>query len=284
MRQRKLIGMLCILGTLLVSPAVIASISVGDIASDFTLVNHKTGEDVSLYDFEGGIVLIEFFGYHCPHCRTASSELEPEVQEHYDQLGGNPDGIPVTLLSISTNNSILSRVTDYQNTYHLDIVLRDTSSLSTFYNYYDSGTGIPQLLLLNGANSSNYDKWEVVYKLSGYGEGYYNVFRSYIDAVEATPPIPGDANGDGKVDGSDVTILADNWQRGVPYGDPTVTWEMGDFNGNHMIDGSDVTILADNWQYGVTTAAAAVPEPSTIILLTLGLGMLLVSRLSKRHY
>ena len=86
-------------------------------------------------------------------------------------------------------------------------------------------------------------------------------------------PIPGDANGDGKVDGSDVTILAGNWQKGVSDGQ-TARWEEGDFNGDGKVDGSDVTILAGNWQYGVTAAANAVPEPSSVallLMLTLGL-------------
>ena len=74
--------------------------------------------------------------------------------------------------------------------------------------------------------------------------------------------LAGDANKDGKVDGSDVTILAGNWQ--VLTG---ATWEMGDFNGDGKVDGSDVTILAGNWQAGVTTAAAAVPEPGMLVLL-----------------
>ena len=80
------------------------------------------------------------------------------------------------------------------------------------------------------------------------------------------PAIAGDANGDGKVDGSDVTILAGNWQVGVSDGE-TATWEMGDFNGDGKVDGSDVTILAGNWQYGTTASAAAVPEPSVAMLL-----------------
>ena len=85
-------------------------------------------------------------------------------------------------------------------------------------------------------------------------------------AESTNPQIPGDANKDGKVDGSDVTILAGNWQAGVD-GTPGVTWEMGDFNGDGKVDGSDVTILAGNWQYGVESAASAVPEPSVLILL-----------------
>ena len=94
------------------------------------------------------------------------------------------------------------------------------------------------------------------------------VFELYDSAFfeNTQVQVPGDANKDGKVDGSDVTILAGNWQVGVD-GTVQATWEMGDFNGDFKVDGSDVTILAGNWQYGVTAAAAAVPEPSVMVLL-----------------
>ena len=80
---------------------------------------------------------------------------------------------------------------------------------------------------------------------------YIDNFRLLIP--ESDEKIAGDANGDGKVDGSDVTILAGNWQKGVGDG-LTATWEEGDFNDDGKVDGSDVTILAGNWQYGVTAA------------------------------
>ena len=99
-----------------------------------------------------------------------------------------------------------------------------------------------------------------------------------LDAVitltaAGSSPIPGDANNDKKVDGSDVTILAGNWQTMTG-----ATWDMGDFNGDGKVDGSDVTILAGNWQAGVTTAAASVPEPSTIFLILGGMFSVLVIR------
>ena len=93
----------------------------------------------------------------------------------------------------------------------------------------------------------------------------YNSFMAGADEF-ATAAVSGDANMDGVVDGSDVTILAGNWQTGVNDGQ-NATWSMGDFNGDGVIDGSDVTILAGNWQHGVTTSATAMPEPSTIALL-----------------
>ncbi|MGD9127512.1 MAG: BNR-4 repeat-containing protein [Planctomycetia bacterium] len=77
--------------------------------------------------------------------------------------------------------------------------------------------------------------------------------------------IPGDANQDGKVDASDATILAGNWQAWP------ATWEMGDFNGDGKVNASDATILAGNWQYDAT--AGSVPEPSAWALF---LGLLLM--------
>ena len=99
----------------------------------------------------------------------------------------------------------------------------------------------------------------------------FAIGTEYLDVVPTpneTPndPIPGDANKDGKVDGSDVTILAGNWQKGVDDG-LTAIWDDGDFNNDGKVDGSDVTILAGNWQAGVSGEAASVPEPSTIVLL-----------------
>ena len=105
--------------------------------------------------------------------------------------------------------------------------------------------------------------------------------RDYVGLSEVrflqSSRIAGDANGDGKVDGSDVTILAGNWQVGVD-GAVEATWDMGDFNNDGKVDGADVTILAGNWQYGVTAAATAVPEPSALTLLALATLSLLAFR------
>ena len=74
--------------------------------------------------------------------------------------------------------------------------------------------------------------------------------------------VPGDANGDGNVDVSDLGILATNY--GTIGG---AVWADADFTADGNVDVSDLGILATN--YG-TTSASAVPEPSTLCLLIFG--------------
>ena len=128
-----------------------------------------------------------------------------------------------------------------------------------------SGTGILSGEWLNG------ERWQI-----DISDGCRST--AYIRLINV---ISGDANFDGTVDGSDVTILAGSWQYGVSDGQ-IATLPMGDFNGDGAVDGSDVTILAGNWQSGVTAAMASVPEPSVIVLLGGGI-LTLVLRIRKRR-
>ena len=102
------------------------------------------------------------------------------------------------------------------------------------------------------------------------GSGDVNCWLADNVNLESIALLPGDANRDGRVDGSDVTILAGNWQKGVD-GSQNAIWEEGDFNGDGRVDGSDVTILAGNWQAGVASNALSVPEPNVLILLAAGM-------------
>ncbi len=76
--------------------------------------------------------------------------------------------------------------------------------------------------------------------------------------------VPGDANGDGIVDVTDLGILATHY--GTVGG---ATWAEADFTGEGTVDVSDLGILATN--YGTTAAAGAVPEPSAAAILAAGL-------------
>ena len=52
-------------------------------------------------------------------------------------------------------------------------------------------------------------------------------------------PIPGDLNGDGVVDATDVAILLDNWGAAGP--------NIADLNGDGFVGSSDFSLLLNNW-------------------------------------
>jgi hypothetical protein len=78
--------------------------------------------------------------------------------------------------------------------------------------------------------------------------------------------IPGDANGDGRVDQADAAAVAANW------GESGMSVSEGDFDGDGVVGPSDAAILAANWGYGTDSAESSdVPEPSSLALLIVGL-------------
>ncbi len=78
---------------------------------------------------------------------------------------------------------------------------------------------------------------------------------------------PGDANLDGVVDGSDLSVPSGSF--GGSGG-----WTSGDFNGSGFIDGADLSILSGAFGLAILASAleasSTAPEPSAIALLTIG--------------
>jgi hypothetical protein len=90
----------------------------------------------------------------------------------------------------------------------------------------------------------------------------------------AVPADDADFDNDGDVDGRDFLI----WQRGFGTGTNNST---GDANGSGTVDGADLAIWQNLYGGAALAASAAVPEPSCLLLLTLGvLGIGTVSRRS----
>jgi hypothetical protein len=87
--------------------------------------------------------------------------------------------------------------------------------------------------------------------------------------VSITSLVPGDANEDGRVDINDLTIVL------AHYNQTGMVWTQGEFTGDGTVDINDLTIVLAN--YGTSSGAgiAAVPEPSCVVLLSIGLITLL---------
>jgi hypothetical protein len=89
----------------------------------------------------------------------------------------------------------------------------------------------------------------------------------------------GDANLDGVVNDDDVTVVGATYAPGVPQ----PSWALGDFDYNGFVDDDDITLVATFYDalatpIGATALTApvasgvtAIPEPSTLLLLVLGM-------------
>jgi fibronectin-binding autotransporter adhesin len=99
----------------------------------------------------------------------------------------------------------------------------------------------------------------------------------------------GDANLDGKVDGSDYSLIDNSYEteatESTPFSSPISGWYNGDFNYDGVVDGSDYTLIDNAFnsqgtqlsaQIATPTAeiapggGASVPEPASMGLLALG--------------
>ena len=87
-------------------------------------------------------------------------------------------------------------------------------------------------------------------------------------------PLSGDADGNGRVDDNDLSLLLANWGQDVT-GQPDGGWARGEFDGLAPVQDNDLSLLLANW-----TGSGAIPEPATLGLLAVGAAIL---RRHKRH-
>ena len=104
-------------------------------------------------------------------------------------------------------------------------------------------------------------------------------YRSQILALD---PLVGDANGDGFVNGLDISVISAHWLMPGPT---------GDVNGDGVVNGLDVSVIAAHWSGlpfnpfgggGSGTGGLGVPEPSAGLLAAAASALLLLGCGRKR--
>ncbi len=149
------------------------------------------------------------------------------------------------------------------------------SAMDKLFTIYDSAGATPiGVTTANGTLG-----WEYVASGLSVGSGYAGRLANgrYVIQLDANGGgvetlLPGDANGDGRVDINDLTIVLSN------YGKTGTNWASGEFTGDGTVDINDLTIVLANYNQSYSASAgglAAVPEPSALVLISVALaGML----------
>ncbi|NLE37754.1 MAG: hypothetical protein GX621_06990 [Pirellulaceae bacterium] len=133
------------------------------------------------------------------------------------------------------------------------------------------------LLSVDGAVPVGARSINIRLSFNGPSGGFANGLADNLSLVLSVAKVPGDVNADGMVDEEDVKRLARHW--GATTESPGLTWwEMGDFNSDGKIDARDAAILAAHWGGHRSGEAAAVPEPSAVMLSLAATSILLAMR------
>lgn len=125
--------------------------SVGNLAPDFTLTS-TTGETVSLSDYRGKRVMVNFWGTWCPPCRAEMPDMEKFYQEN---------DVEILAVNLTPTESNVSDVTDFIDEFGLSfqVLLDEELNVSSQYGIQSVPTsfmidskGIVQYVALGAVN------------------------------------------------------------------------------------------------------------------------------------
>lgn len=137
---------------------------------------------------------------------------------------------------------------------------------------------IYHLVMATDINASN--QISVLYKLDSeiatLGFANAKVYGGILNVIGAEA-IPGDCDGDGDVDLTDLAILAGHYGATAP---PMLGPAEGNFDGDGDVDLTDLALLAQNYGYGTMTA---VPEPASLLLVAMVGGAMAIRRQRSRR-
>lgn len=162
----------------------------GDVSPNFTLPNFESGKKVNLTDFEGSVIVLDFFAYWCAPCSVSSPDLERNIQKYYEERGGNAHGVPVQVISMNLEEQVPENTRAFIRKADLDFVVNDFKTEAwNLYNLLGLRPSIPLFVIINGvAGSPNHKQWEVLHSQHGMyilpNQTTAKLFRGFIDQIE----------------------------------------------------------------------------------------------------
>jgi len=147
---------------------------------DFRLTRWDSGSTVSLDDFSGQIVILDFFAYWCPNCRQASAEVQSGIGTYFTRRNGNAQGLPVTVIGVNIEQANRESTAAFIRRAGLKLVLDDPQG---GFLQRLGGEGIPFIAVLSqGKLSGSKTEWSVVYKNAG--NPGLDILRRVVNSID----------------------------------------------------------------------------------------------------
>ncbi len=192
---------LVLLNLPLTSPGQAELYEVGDRVDNLAFIDRATGSEVRLRDFEGSVLLLEWFAYWCPFCKMAAPQVRDGIVNYYKMEGGNPNGAPVKHIAVNMQPNANNQTNQFAEFNSFEIVLDDYTAedtrhadfLRSFRRFRPNRTQ-PYFAIINGiTDSPSHGPWELLFSRAGYGSFATPVedMRAIIDqvAIASAPAI-----------------------------------------------------------------------------------------------
>jgi len=111
-------------------------------APDFTLED-LSGKDVSLSQYAGNVVILDFWATWCPPCRMSIPELV-KLQDTY-----RDNGLVVLGVSVDSSDTKNAYLSSFKEEYKMNYTILRADDKTTRKYFGDSEFGIPTLFIIN---------------------------------------------------------------------------------------------------------------------------------------